>query len=570
VRACIVTFTDTRSNEGLDQVGSVLRGQGWIVDTVAIDISEADELDGARREIAASFEHTPTPLRDSWAVADRIRAHTVECDVVILSDAGGLGGIFAVESANHRTAGWPQVWTIAGSSHVLRSLQTSGSLAKTSADGESVLDWEIAQYSASDVVVCRSARELELLESIGVKAVGMHVSLGSAESVSTPSNLVFAPGPVSRLNSSGDVLRAVSGLSEVSVVFGEADSLDEYWSGTTWDSSAALRDTMVGRVSRNSTIPEGTDLVVIGDPFADHASVLQWASDNATPVAAPTDSVVAQQWDDVAQWKTADDLSGIIAGIPPTSDTVLLPELSSPKASGVRLTRARRISVGIPVFGDLTFLGELLASVAAQTVKPHEVVVVSDGAPDPLFVEQMEEWADVFEGRLQYVDQPNRGVCVARNRILELVSGDAVLLVDQDDLLVEHALERMAGALRSNPAQDAVACWTEFFGEYNGVEAKPPFDERVGSRENPIVSTAVLLDRAVIDHGIQFEPDLAFLYCEDWNFWADMVARGHAFGLVPEPLVRHRVHTASGGFKRTELALIAGRDRARSKFTDQR
>ena len=49
--------------------------------------------------------------------------------------------------------------------------------------------------------------------------------------------------------------------------------------------------------------------------------------------------------------------------------------------------------------------------------------------------------------------------------------------VDQDDLLVDNALEKLADALRSKPGQDAVACWTEFFGEYNGVEAKPPFDE---------------------------------------------------------------------------------------------
>ena len=33
-------------------------------------------------------------------------------------------------------------------------------------------------------------------------------------------------------------------------------------------------------------------------------------------------------------------------------------------------------------------------------------------------------------------------------------------------------------------------------------------------------------------------------------------------GLVPEPLIRHRVHLASGGFHRTELAHRIGKARA--------
>ena len=150
--------------------------------------------------------------------------------------------------------------------------------------------------------------------------------------------------------------------------------------------------------------------------------------------------------------------------------------------------------------------------------------------------------------------------------MMDSMNGDALLLVDQDDLLVDDALEGFADALRSNPRCDAIAGWTAFFGEYVGIEAKPPFDARVGKRENSIVSTAVLLDRSIVDAGIRFEPDLAFLYCEDWNFWADLVAHGYSFGLVPRPLVLHRVHSSSGGFGRDQLALEIGRLRAREKL----
>jgi len=62
--------------------------------------------------------------------------------------------------------------------------------------------------------------------------------------------------------------------------------------------------------------------------------------------------------------------------------------------------------------------------------------------------------------------------------------------------------------------------------------------------------------------GVRFAPDLAFIFCEDWHFWSQITAAGGRFGLVPEPLARHRVHISSGGFLRTEVAHTAGKSRA--------
>jgi GT2 family glycosyltransferase len=566
VRACIVRFNKNHPEGGLDQIASVLLEQGWDVTQHWVDPSAVGRMDGRRGEIANSFEHTPQPLMDSWMFADIVRDVAGGCDAVILSDRGGLGGIFALESSNRRIEGSPQVWTVTGESLVLKYLRTGRSLATTDEDRESVVDWEIAQYVASDAVICRAPIESELLKSIGVETVCVQIAKGSIEPVSARSKLVAAPGLVSRLNASGEVLRAVSGFSDISVVFGESDAADEYWSGTAWESLAGLRNMLGERVSRRPDIPERTDLVVIGDPFNDYLDVMQWAATSSTPVAAPRGSVVAQQWTGVAQWDSVDELSDIIGGVDPESDSVAFPGFVPPTAADVRPERAHRISIGIPVFGECPFLGELVESVAAQSPRAHEIIIVSDGPPSQTLTDVLEEWTGVFENRLIYLEQPNRGVCVARNLILDSMTGDAVMLVDQDDLLTDNTLKWMSVALQSNPRIDAVACWTEFFGQYNGIEAKPPFDRRVGMRENPIVSTAVLIDREAIDAGVRFEPDLAFLYCEDWNVWAEMVSRGYTLGLVPEPLVRHRVHGASGGFRRTDLALEVGRDRARRKL----
>jgi glycosyltransferase involved in cell wall biosynthesis len=218
------------------------------------------------------------------------------------------------------------------------------------------------------------------------------------------------------------------------------------------------------------------------------------------------------------------------------------------------------------VYRDVRFLDECVESIIGQSQPPSEILLIDDGSRSAEVDAALERWALNRQPPIRVLRQPNRGVCVARNALLEAMSGDAFLLVDSDDILERTFIEQTATALRANPDIDAVATWTEFFGDYQGVEAKPPFDHRVGRRENPIISTCVLVDMATRDRGIRFDPDLAFIYCEDWDFWARIVAGGGRFGLVPEPLVRHRVHDASGAHRRTELAHRIGQARATGRL----
>jgi GT2 family glycosyltransferase len=187
-------------------------------------------------------------------------------------------------------------------------------------------------------------------------------------------------------------------------------------------------------------------------------------------------------------------------------------------------------------------------------VEPPVEEEVDDGSDATVVDGSLTAWARREPDLVRILRQPNRGVCVARNHMIDAMSADSFLLVDQDDVLEPDFLRRTGEAMRQDASLWAVAVWTDFFGEYKGIEAKPPFDRRVGLRENPIVSTAALVDIRVRDEGIKFEPDLAFLYCEDWHYWSQIIAAGGRMGLVPEPLIRHRVHHASGGFQRTEVA----------------
>ncbi|HHC09512.1 MAG TPA: glycosyltransferase family 2 protein [Actinobacteria bacterium] len=283
-------------------------------------------------------------------------------------------------------------------------------------------------------------------------------------------------------------------------------------------------------------------------------------------MAVRAGSVAAALLPEAATWRDEHDLAELLAapGALPAAATrparrtaAVFPSVGSTAVS----PRAERVSVGVPVYRDVRFLDECLTSILAQTRRPHEVLVVDDGSRSREVDAALARWEGA-EGLVRVLRQPNAGVCVARNRLLDEMTGDAFVLVDQDDVLLPEFIEATASLLRRRPEVWAAATWTEFFGAYEGVEAKPPFDRRTGRRENTIISTGALVDMRVRDLGLRFAPDLAFLYCEDWHFWSQIVAAGGVVGLVPEVLVRHRVHPSSGGFRRTELAWHAGRRRA--------
>lgn len=544
-------------------VRAYLATSGWDVRDITVALDDvAAGLGGETRRTFELFQHTPEPLIHAWLFARGVAAAVPDGAVVLVSDVAGLGGMLALEESTRPVGERRTIWTTAGSGLSLEMMATAGTIDHVEMPDASLLDWEIVQYRNAADVLATSAIAAELLADLGVDAsVAVGVDEADPAGAPGPIGTVWVPGPVSRRNRTGDILRALASHTEVSVTVGDTDDLDRVWSGTTWDTLEGVRATFGHRLRRSDRPASAPDAVIVGDPLSppDDATVALRA--DGVPLLVPRGSVAAAMWPDVPTWETSDDLSRLIDG--DVTPRARIDRWSGPSdvAPGDD-TRARRVSVGIPVFGASPFLDACVESVLGQTVPPHEVLLIDDGSQSGDVDASLRAWAERAPGVVRVLRQPNRGVCVARNRMIAEMTGDAFLLVDQDDELRPTCIETTARALRSDRSLAAVAVWTEFFGEYHAVEAKPPFDRRVGLRENPIVSTAALVDMRVRDHGVAFEPDLAFLYCEDWNVWSQIVASGGRIGLVPEPLIRHRVHRASGGFQRTELAHRIGKARA--------
>ncbi len=104
-----------------------------------------------------------------------------------------------------------------------------------------------------------------------------------------------------------------------------------------------------------------------------------------------------------------------------------------------------RISVVVPIYDVESYLATCLQSVARQTVRDLEVIMVDDGSTDGS--RALAERFASHDRRFRLVTQPNGGLGKARNTGSDLATGEFLAFVDSDDVLPHDAYERLLGAL---------------------------------------------------------------------------------------------------------------------------
>lgn len=90
------------------------------------------------------------------------------------------------------------------------------------------------------------------------------------------------------------------------------------------------------------------------------------------------------------------------------------------------------VSILIPCFNARQWVSQAITSALAQTWPNKEVIVVDDGSTDGSL-----EVIRSFGDSIRFEAGPNRGANIARNRLLQLASGEWLQYLDADDYLLE-------------------------------------------------------------------------------------------------------------------------------------
>jgi hypothetical protein len=136
-------------------------------------------------------------------------------------------------------------------------------------------------------------------------------------------------------------------------------------------------------------------------------------------------------------------------------------------------------SVVIPNYNGGRFLDGCLGSLARQTVRPREVVIVDNGSQDGSLELLAERHPDV---RVLALGR-NTGFAAAANRGIAAVETPAVALLNPDVVLADDWLERMTAALDGAPSAASVACKMVDMGDTRRLYDTGDFLRRDGVAE---------------------------------------------------------------------------------------
>ncbi len=113
------------------------------------------------------------------------------------------------------------------------------------------------------------------------------------------------------------------------------------------------------------------------------------------------------------------------------------------------------ISVIIPVYNTAADLRRCVESVLAQTFPPYEVILVDDGSTDGSGA-ICDDLAQMYEGCVRAIHQPNAGSGSARNRGIEAAQGKYLSFIDSDDYIDADMYECLLQNLRENHADMSI------------------------------------------------------------------------------------------------------------------
>lgn len=117
-----------------------------------------------------------------------------------------------------------------------------------------------------------------------------------------------------------------------------------------------------------------------------------------------------------------------------------------PSAPSGPVAASLRISVIIPSYNSGAFLRQALASVLAQVPGPYEVLVQDGGSTDDSL-----DILRSFGERVAWISQGDSGQADALNKALARASGDVVLVLNADDVVLPGSLAAATAAFVQHP-----------------------------------------------------------------------------------------------------------------------
>jgi glycosyltransferase involved in cell wall biosynthesis len=195
------------------------------------------------------------------------------------------------------------------------------------------------------------------------------------------------------------------------------------------------------------------------------------------------------------------------------------------------------ITIVIPSYNHQGYLSDAIESAFAQTVN-CEVIVVDDGSTDNSL-----EIAKKYKPHIKVISQVNKGLPSARNTGIMNATGDYVLFLDADDILLEKCVQRIEETIEKTGA-DIIGPSLKTFGTSNQEIILMPEPKLEDFRTGNRIGYCCAIKRSKLLEVGGLSPRMIWGY-EDLALTCLLLSRGAKIVTIPEVLWLYRTKKES-------------------------
>ena len=191
------------------------------------------------------------------------------------------------------------------------------------------------------------------------------------------------------------------------------------------------------------------------------------------------------------------------------------------------------------------YLRETLQSVAVQTFRDFELVIVDDVSP--IDIVPIVESVDGLPRTRIVRNAVNMRQAESRNVGIRHAEGELIAFLDHDDLWLPEKLQRQVDTMRANPDAAMVFCDVDVFGatanwpgiDQDVIPERPSFCWFVSRPNCTVTASAVIVKKqSMLDIGLF---DSRYSTCDDFDAWLKILMLAPVVHIA-ERLAKYRLH----------------------------
>lgn len=204
-------------------------------------------------------------------------------------------------------------------------------------------------------------------------------------------------------------------------------------------------------------------------------------------------------------------------------------------------------SIVVPTFNQSSLLKKCLQSIANQTYKNYEVIVIDNNSSD-----NTKKIISKFKNKIIYRKIRNNGIIAkSRNLGIKIAKGKWIAFLDSDDQWFSSKLEKINNLIKNHKSE--VFCNAELFKKRDKklrINVPGPYEKEFYKKlliiGNRLSTSASIVNRNfIIRNKIFFAEHKKFISCEDYFFFLELARKKARFHFYGEPLGIHLMHDKS-------------------------